>query len=122
MIIVDKYLQQRAAEKKPIRVGLWGAGEMAKGMVNQIMRYTPGMEVAVIANRTVSKAFEAYEYTDTKALECNDLAALQACISSGGFAVTTNAELLCEVDGLDLLVECTGTIHYAANLVYKAIQ
>ena len=59
---------------------MWGAGEMAKGMVNQIMRYTPGMEVAVIANRTVSKAFEAYEYTDTKAIECNDLASLQELV------------------------------------------
>lgn len=122
MIIVDKYLQKREQEGKPIRVGLWGAGEMAKGMVNQVMQYTPGMEVAVIANRTIQKAKEAYEYTGTEAVECNDLASLQQCISSGGFAVTENAELLCEVDGLDLLVECTGTIHYAANLVFKAIQ
>ncbi|KUG07176.1 NAD(P)H-dependent oxidoreductase [Solirubrum puertoriconensis] len=122
MIILDKFLQAREQEGRPIRVGLWGAGEMAKGMVNQVMRYTPGMVVSVIANRTLSKAHEAYEYTGNTALECNDLESLQACISSGGLVVTENAELLCEVDGLDLLVECTGTIHYAANLVMKAIQ
>lgn len=122
MIIVDQYLQKRQQEGRPIRVGLWGAGEMAKGMVNQIMRYTPGMEVAVIANRTLQKALEAYEYTGTEARICNDLAALQQSISDGGFAVTEHAELLCEVDGLDLLVECTGTIHYSANLIFKAIQ
>lgn len=122
MIIVDQYLQKRQQEGRPIRVGLWGAGEMAKGMVNQIMRYTPGMEVAVIANRTLHKALEAYEYTGTEARICNDLAALQQSISDGGFAVTEHAELLCEVDGLDLLVECTGTIHYSANLIFKAIQ
>ncbi|UYZ60809.1 NAD(P)H-dependent oxidoreductase [Hymenobacter latericus] len=122
MIILDKFLQAREQEGRPIRVGLWGAGEMAKGMVNQVMRYTPGMVVSVIANRTLSKAHEAYEYTGHTAQECNDLASLQACISEGGLAVTENAELLCEVEGLDLLVECTGTIHYAANLVMKAIQ
>ncbi len=122
MIIVDKYLAKRQKEGNPIRVGLWGAGEMAKGMVNQIMKYTPGMEVAVIANRTLNKALEAYEYTGTKAQTCNDLNSLQSCISSGSFAVTENAELLCEVNGLDLLVECTGTIHYAANLIIKALQ
>lgn len=122
MIIVDTLLKKRAQEGKPIRVGLWGAGEMAKGMVNQVMQYTPGMEVAVIANRTLSKAQEAYEYTGTKSTVCNDLASLQDCISSGGFAVTENAELLCEVDGLDLLVECTGTVHFAANLIIKAIE
>lgn len=122
MIILDSVLKQREKEGRPIRVGLWGAGEMAKGMVNQVMRYTPGMEVAVIANRTINKAIEAYEYTGTNATVCNDLTSLQDCISSGGFAVTEHAELLCELEGIDLLVECTGTIHHAANLVIKAIQ
>lgn len=122
MIIVDRQLEARQRAGKPIRVGLWGAGEMAQGMVNQVMRYTPGMEVAVIANRTLSKAHQAYEYTGNKAEECFDLASLQAVVSSGGFAVTNNAELLCEVEGLDLLVECTGTIHFAAGLIMKAIE
>ncbi|MGV3585407.1 MAG: NAD(P)H-dependent oxidoreductase [Adhaeribacter sp.] len=122
MIIVDKYLQEREQAGKPIRVGLWGAGEMAKGLVNQVMRYTPGMEIAVIANRTLSKAQEAYEYTGHTAQVCDNLADLQAVVSAGGLAVTENGELLCELEGLDLLVECTGTVHYAANLVIKAIE
>ncbi|MCC9135031.1 NAD(P)H-dependent oxidoreductase [Pontibacter silvestris] len=122
MIIVDNYLQAREREGNPIRVGVFGAGEMAQGMVNQIMRYTPGMEVAVIANRTLSKAIDAYEYTDTKAEVCEDLEALQHCLDKGGYAVTTNAELLCEVNGLDILVEATGTIEYAANLILKAFE
>jgi predicted homoserine dehydrogenase-like protein len=122
MIIVDKYLKEKEKDKKPIRVGLWGAGAMAKGMVNQIMRYTPGMEVAVIANRTIEKAINIYEIVGEQAGIFNDKESLQEVISSGGFAVTTNAELLCEVDGLDLLVECTGTIEYAANLIFKAIK
>jgi len=122
MIIIDKYLQQRQNEGKPIKVGLWGAGEMAKGMVNQVMRYTPGMEVSVIANRTISKALDAYEYTGHIAKVCNDLNSLQDCVNKGILAVTENAELLCELEGLDILVECTGTIHHAANLVMKAIE
>lgn len=122
MIIVDKFLQAREKDGKPIRVGLWGAGAMAKGMVNQIMRYTPGMEVAVIANRTLKRAADLYEIVGINSQVCDDLASLQDVLSSGGFAVTDNAELLCEVDGLDLLVECTGTIEHAANLILKAIQ
>ncbi|MEJ7662580.1 MAG: hypothetical protein WKG07_24945 [Hymenobacter sp.] len=93
MIIIDKQLEARQRAGQPIRVGLWGAGEMAQGMVNQVMRYTPGMEVAVIDNRTLSKAHQAYEYTGHTAQECFDLASLQACISAGGLAVTDNAEL-----------------------------
>lgn len=122
MIISDKFLQARENEGRPIRVGLWGAGAMAKGMVNQIMRYTPGMEVAVIANRTLKKALDLYEIAGVNAQVCDDLESLQDVVSSGGFAVTENAELLCEVNGLDVLVECTGTIEYAANLILKAIQ
>jgi predicted homoserine dehydrogenase-like protein len=122
MIIVDNFLKAREKEGRPVRVGLWGAGEMAKGMVNQVMKYTPGMEVAVIANRTIKKAHEAYEYAGFEAKECQDLESLQKQVSSGGLAVTSNADLLCEVEGLDLLVECTGTIEVAARLIMKAIE
>lgn len=122
MIIVDNFLKAREKEGRPIRVGLWGAGEMAKGMVNQVMRYTPGMEVAVIANRTIGKAREAYEYAGFNPTECSDLKSLQNVVSSGGFAVTSNHDLLCELDGIDLLVECTGTIDLACRLVMKSIE
>jgi predicted homoserine dehydrogenase-like protein len=122
MIILDKYLQQREDEKRPIRVGLWGAGEMGKGLVNQVMKYTPGMEIAVIANRTLSKAHAAYEYAGFKAVECNDLQSLQDVVSAGGLAVTANHEDLCDLEGIDLLVECTGTIEMAARLIMRAIN
>jgi predicted homoserine dehydrogenase-like protein len=122
MIIIDKFLQARDRERNPIRVGIIGAGVMAKGVVNQVMRYTPGMEVAAIANRTISKALAAYEYAGAPAEVCNDLGSLQNCISSGGFAVTDQPELLCEAAGIDIIVEMTGTIHYATNIVLKAIE
>ena len=122
MILIDKALEARQASGNPIRVGLWGAGEMAQGLVNQVIRYTPGMEVAVVANRTVAKARQAYEYAGHTAEECQDLQSLQQCVSSGKFAVTADSDLLCELDGLDLLVECTGTINHAAALVMKAIE
>ncbi|MCC9168604.1 NAD(P)H-dependent oxidoreductase [Pontibacter harenae] len=122
MIIIDKHLQSRQQEGKPVRVGIIGAGVMAKGLVNQIIRYTPGMEVAAIANRTIKKALAAYEYTGTEAKVCNDLDELQQCWNNGGFAVTSDPELLCVADGIDIIVEMTGTIEYAANVVMKAIE
>ena len=107
---------------RKIKVGLFGAGEMAKGMVNQVMRYTPGMEVSVIANRTLSKAFEATNIHGNTAQECKDLQSLQDVFLQDDWQLLRIAKLLCEVDGLDILVECTGTIHYATNLIMKAIQ
>jgi predicted homoserine dehydrogenase-like protein len=122
MIIVDSHLQARAKEGKPVRVGLLGAGEMGKGITYQIMKFTSGMQVAAIANRTLSKAIEAFENVGIEPQVCDNLEKMQKCVSSGGFAVTENAELLCQAEGIDVIVEATGTIHYAADLVLKAIQ
>ena len=60
MIIVDRALERaRAAEGRPIRVGMVGAGFMGRGIALQILTAIPGMELVAIANRT-SSAREAY--------------------------------------------------------------
>jgi predicted homoserine dehydrogenase-like protein len=122
MIIVDKHLEIRQKENNPIRIGLIGAGAMGQGLVNQIMRYTQGMIISAVANRTLQKAIDAYDNAGYTSKVCHNLQSLQDCISAGDLAVTQNAELLCEVKGLDILVECTGTINFAAEIVLKAIQ
>ena len=53
MIIVDNALQAREAEGKPIRVGMIGAGFMARGLTNQIVNSVPGMRVVAIYNRNI---------------------------------------------------------------------
>ena len=60
MLIVDAALAKRAAAGRPLQVALFGAGFMAKGIVNQVLRYTPGMRIAAICNRTPSAAIETY--------------------------------------------------------------
>ncbi|MFH2129148.1 MAG: Gfo/Idh/MocA family oxidoreductase, partial [bacterium] len=61
MIIIDKALQHRHEQGNPIRVGLVGAGFMGRGIAHQIIQYTPGMQLAAIANRHISAAKQAYE-------------------------------------------------------------
>ena len=60
MIIVDTALAQRAADGRPVRVGMIGAGFMAWGISNQICNYIPGMTLAAVSNRTLSGAEKAY--------------------------------------------------------------
>lgn len=121
MIIIDKLLQRREQEKNPIKVGIIGAGVMAKGVINQVMRYTPGMKVTAIANRTISKGLAAYQRVDIDAEVCHTPEAFEQCLADGGFAVTDNPDLLCQSEYVDIIVEMTGTIHYAAAIVMKAI-
>ena len=53
MIIVDSALRKREEENNPVRVGMIGAGFMARGIALQICNSVPGMELVAIANRTL---------------------------------------------------------------------
>ena len=123
MILVDNALNKREKENNPIKVGLIGAGEMSKGMMNQIVNYTPGMVVAATYNRTVEKAQSAYEYVGMKEYKiANSTSDLEAAIASGVPAITDNIDALCEAEGMDIIVEVTGTIEFAANAMLKAME
>ena len=60
MIIVDKALQDRQAAGDPVRVGLVGSGFAGQGFVDQVTGHTPGMEISVVANRTLDGAAQAF--------------------------------------------------------------
>ena len=62
MILIDTALKARAAEGKPIRVGILGAGFMTRGLTNTIVNSVPGMRVAAIYSRRVERAADAYQY------------------------------------------------------------
>lgn len=123
MIIVDTALKKRAEEGRPIRVGMVGAGFMAKGTANQIINSVPGMQLAAIANRDVSRAAFAYEQAGaTGAVEVNNVGALNDAIAAGKPAITGDAFMLCESDAIDVILEITGAIEFGAQLALKAIE
>ena len=63
MIIVDKALQVREAENRPIRVAMVGAGFMGQGLTNQIENSVPGMKMVAVQNRNLQRAFHVYNYS-----------------------------------------------------------
>ncbi|WKN31539.1 SAF domain-containing protein [Porifericola rhodea] len=123
MMIVDKALQFREDINNPIRVGILGAGYMAIGIVNQIERYTPGMKVVAICNRNLDKAIHCYQKAGiTSVMDCEDDTSFDSCIRQGVAVVTSNPELLTQSSEVDILVEATGTIAYAAKVTMSAIE
>lgn len=123
MIIVDTALRERAENNNPVKVGMIGAGFMGRGIALQIAQSVPGMELVAIANHRLESAERAYreagienfsEVTDTGKLEDN--------IKAGKYSVTEKAELLCDAASIDVIIEVTGTIEYAANLILRAIN
>ncbi len=122
MIIVDKALQECLAAGNPVRVAMTGAGFMGRGIANQIINSVPGMELVAIANRHLEGAKRAYEEAGVKELhEVETTTALEETISQGKYAITEDAKLLCQAEQIDALIEVTGTIEYAAEIVMEAI-
>lgn len=123
MILVDTALQRRAADGRPVRIGLVGAGFMARGVALQVALSVPGMRVAAIANRTLETARRAYReagLTEMRTVET--VAQLEQAVEAGVPAVTDDALLLCRADGIDAIVEVTGTIEHAARVALEAIE
>ncbi|MDZ7693122.1 MAG: Gfo/Idh/MocA family oxidoreductase [Balneolaceae bacterium] len=66
MIIVDNALKQREKQENPVKVGIIGAGYMGRGTVLTIERSVPGMKVAALYNRTISKAERAFDQAEVE--------------------------------------------------------
>jgi predicted homoserine dehydrogenase-like protein len=123
MIIVDTALKKRQTENNPVRVGMIGAGFMGKGIALQICQYVPGMKLVAIANRTISNARKAYTKAGiSEIFEINNLKSLEDNIKSGKFSITDKPELLCEADGIDAILEVTGTVEFAIPIILKAFE
>src|SRR5690554_6358750 len=69
MILLDKALERRRMENRPVRVGVVGAGYIGRGITLQIVRSVPGMRVAAVSNRTLAKAERAYTDTGVEGYE-----------------------------------------------------
>ncbi|MEN8229380.1 MAG: Gfo/Idh/MocA family oxidoreductase [Bacteroidota bacterium] len=123
MIIVDSALKKRKEENNPVRVGMIGAGFMGRGIALQICNSVPGMELVAIANRTLEGAARAYREAgvdDSK--EVNDVNSLVDNIRAGKYSITSNPALISEAEGIDAIIEVTGTIEYSLPFVLKAMD
>lgn len=123
MVIVDTALQERHQNNNPIRVGLIGAGYIGRGIVLQIARAFPGMETVAVYNRTLARAKQAYDEARIDGVEhVHSVAELDDAIAGGRPAVTDDPTLLCRAEGIDVIVEATGTIEFAAQVALDAIE
>lgn len=122
MIIVDTALARRQAEGRPIRVGMVGAGFQASGIALQIMTSTPGMELCAVANRHIGGAVGVFDQVGVQPVRCETREELERAIASGRPAVTEDAEALAKAEGLDAIIEVTGSIEFAAAAVLAALE
>lgn len=123
MIIVDNALKALEARETPLKVALIGAGFMGRGIANQIVNFVPGMELAVICNRSPENAENAWRYAGVESWqEVGTVSALEDAIKQGNAAITSSTELVCQAESIDILIESTGAVEFGAQLVLEAIE
>jgi predicted homoserine dehydrogenase-like protein len=99
-------LQQRAAEGRPIRVGLIGAGKFGSMYLAQVPR-TPGMHLAGIADLSPEAACRNLARVGWEA-ERVQAPSLDAALADGRTHVGTDWQALVRHPAIDVVVECTG--------------
>jgi predicted homoserine dehydrogenase-like protein len=99
-------LQQRAAQGKPVRVGLIGAGKFGSMYLAQIPR-TPGVHLAGIADLSPSNA-RANLARVGWAPERTQVSSLDSAVKEGTTHIGDDWRALVRHPAIDVIVECTG--------------
>ena len=123
MIIVDTALKKRYEESNPVRVAVIGAGYMGRGVVLQVVTAVPGMEVVAVYNRTLATAGKAYEQAGISDVESvSSVGQLEDAIKKGRYTITDDPMLVCQAEGIDVVIEVTGEVEFGAHVVLEAIK
>lgn len=123
MIIVDRALQRRQRDNDPVRVAMVGAGFMGRGIALQIASASRGIRLVAIATRQIDAARHAFADAGESGIQAVDSRpALEAAMAAGRPAVTEDPALLCAADGIDAILEVTGSIDHAARVACAAIE
>jgi len=123
MILIDRALAERVHAGNPIRVAIIGAGYSGRNIAYQIIKSCPGLRLVAISNRTLSKAREAYENAGVTSVDVVDSPkVLEQMIRNNRHAVTEDASVICGAEGIDAVIEATGTIEFGAGVVLQAVK
>ncbi|TIT71732.1 MAG: homoserine dehydrogenase, partial [Mesorhizobium sp.] len=102
-------LARRAAEGRPVRIGVIGSGEMGTDLVTQGM-LMPGISVAAISTRRPHTARDAIRIAygdEAMAAEADTASKVSQAIESGRIAITSN-EMLVTNPLIDVVIDATG--------------
>src|SRR4029077_18919429 len=123
MVIVDKALEARAVQGKPIKVAILGGGFMAQGLTNQIVNSVPAMSVVAIYSRKPQKAIRILNYSGLEnPIEAVTQSQLDDAIHDGKPVLTQDVMLLARSEHVDLIVDTTGSVEFGARVLLEAFK
>jgi len=118
---VDMALREREATGRPIRVGMVGAGATGRAIALQLGTPAPGIRLVAVANRTRAHGERAFrEAGITEWSRVDSIREAEAEIARGRAVLTENPLVLTGCGMIDLLIEVTGTVEPAVQVVLDA--
>ncbi|HHV18518.1 MAG TPA: NAD(P)-dependent oxidoreductase [Thermoanaerobacterales bacterium] len=123
MLNMNTGLRKLDESDKKINVGLVGVGQMGRGIVTQVSKMK-GMNIPIIANRTVDRAKEAFQLAG---VNCEDIyvtnivSEAENAIQKGKYVVTEDFEVVTKVLPVDVVIEATGIPEIGAHTALKSI-
>ena len=120
---IDTTLQELESNRRPIRVGLIGAGATGRAIALQLGKPVAGIRVMAIANRTLANAERAFREAGTfEWARASSPGEAVSSIGSGVPVITDDPSVLTGCDAIDVLVEVTGTIEPATRVLLDAFD
>lgn len=116
-------MQERGERSGDVVVAVVGAGFIGRGLVAQLGK-SPGMRLGVLVNRSVDRAVGALAAAGVgrdQITISDDATALASAIQDRRPAVTTAADVLAELDDIDVVVEATGAMDHGATVIRRAL-
>ncbi|MDQ6436657.1 NAD(P)H-dependent oxidoreductase [Mesorhizobium sp. LHD-90] len=120
---LGRELAERAANGRPVRIGVIGSGEMGTDLVTQGM-LMKGVEVCAISTRRPHTAREAIRIAygdEAKAAEADTQSKVSAAIEAKKIAITSN-EMLVKNPLIDVVIDATGKPGVAADFDLMAME
>lgn len=123
MIIIDTLLAARESEGRPIQIALVGGGYMARCIALQASTAGRGMRLALLANRTGSRAERALREAGVSRWNAvSGVAALEASMRGGVPAISDDASLAWDCPGIDVVIEATGHVEFGTRVCHEALR
>src|SRR6266705_2955017 len=102
----DTALLQRESDRKPIRVGIVGAGATGRAIALQLGTPVPGMRLVAIANRTPEHAERALREAGFLTwVQVDSASQAEKQIARGIPVLTTDPTVLTSCSAIDIVIE-----------------
>jgi predicted homoserine dehydrogenase-like protein len=122
MVEIDQRLAARAAEGRPIRVALLGAGQMGTEIVTQIGEMK-GMEVSVVVDVDQRRAEAGYGSMRhrPRVVFTNSGREAEAALASGSRVASSDYRVATSLAPVEVVVDATGSAEMGALVTLEAI-